>query len=434
MSGIMSKYKELAKKDPLLGGEATLCDTYSSGFDVLDYMNAKYRNDGSLAKGFEAGKIIMLVGNSGTGKSTLGLQIGSNFIKNFENSNFFHIDFERAGSDERTYAVTSLTKEDIENDKYVRFDKEISTDSVYHQIFAIRDLKKEAKDELTYDTGLTDANGKPIIEYEPTIEFIDSLALMTKADLENKTEMAGQMDTTAAAKANASLFRRIVNPCSDANIIPIIINHITQKVDISAFAKKAASVNYLKQDESIPGGVTPVYVSSYLLKLVASGKFKENEGYGIKGFEVTIEVIKSRSAPAGSSCKLVFDQVNGFDNDLSNLLYLQNNKLLKGSPRAYFIEDYPDGKFTLKTFKSLKAKDKKFSEAFDNYMHKTLLSSLTRKTNKSSLEEENVNEEVNDTKVDVSKLKWDDEYECYYDKKTGNYYDEDGDLLEFEEE
>jgi hypothetical protein len=45
--------------------------------------------------------------------------------------------------------------------------------------------------------------------------------------------------------------KRLVQPCKEANIIVIFINHINQKVSTSIFPTKA-NINYLKQDETIP--------------------------------------------------------------------------------------------------------------------------------------------------------------------------------------
>lgn len=422
MGKLMDAYSDLAKKDKGFGSEARPNDFYLSGLDVLDYTNAKYRNDGTLAVGFEARKAIMLVGNPGVGKSTLGYQIGASIIKNFDEGTFFHDDFERAGSDERMIAITSLTEEDIVNGKYKRYDRDISTDSVYKQIFAINKLKVAAGDDIQYDTGLVDRNGNKVIDYQPTVVCIDSIALMTKQELDDKEEIGGQMDATAAAKANTSLYKRTANPCNNSNIIIIGINHLNDKVDINAFAKKQSSINFLKQDETIPGGKAPQYLSSYLIKLIASSKLVEEKEYGIKGYEVIIEFIKSRSIAAGTTCKLVFDQLNGFDNDLSNLLYLRDNKLLKGNGMAYYIDSYPDTKFKLKNFKEIKARDKKFSKAFDKYIKELLMADVKKAKVLENIE------------VPKDELEYLEDYECYYNRKLDKYFDEEGNELEFEEE
>ena len=55
------------------------------------------------------------------------------------------------------------------------------------------------------------------------------------------------------AKLNTQIFKRLAQPLKKANVTLLVINHINQSIDINPFAKKAAQINYLSQDESIPG-------------------------------------------------------------------------------------------------------------------------------------------------------------------------------------
>jgi len=52
---------------------------------------------------------------------------------------------------------------------------------------------------------------------------------------------------TAIAKANTNVFKRIMSPIQNANIIIMLVNHLTQKIDIGMVHTKA-QINYLKQD------------------------------------------------------------------------------------------------------------------------------------------------------------------------------------------
>lgn len=163
-------------------------------------------------------------------------------------------------------------------------------------------------------------------------------------------EIEGAMTTTANARVNAQAFKKMAQLCNRANIIVLIVNHITQNIGIGV-TPPSAQVNYLKQDESLPGGKTPVYITDTLIKITPSSKLEEDKLWGIKGFEAKVEICKSRRAPAGRSVNMIYDQTNGFRNDLSMLDYIKSCGALKGNGMAYYIDGHDEYKFRLSTFK-----------------------------------------------------------------------------------
>jgi hypothetical protein len=129
-----------------------------------------------------------------------------------------------------------------------------------------------------------------------------------------------------------------------------MVNHITQQIAIGV-TPPTAVVNYLKQDEAISGGKAAMYVTDTLIKITASSKLEEDKLWGIKGFEAKIEICKSRHAPAGRSTNMIYDQTNGFRNDLSMLDYIKSCGALKGNGMAYYIDGNDQYKFKLSNFK-----------------------------------------------------------------------------------
>lgn len=127
------------------------------------------------------------------------------------------------------------------------------------------------------------------------------------------------------------------------------INHITQAVSIGP-TPVAADVNYLKQGEAISGGKAALYCTDTLIKITASSKLEEDKTWGIKGFEAKIEICKSRHAPSGRSVNMIYDQTNGFRNDLSMLDYIKSCGSVKGNGMAYYIEGHDEYKFKMSNF------------------------------------------------------------------------------------
>jgi hypothetical protein len=112
-----------------------------------------------------------------------------------------------------------------------------------------------------------------------------------------------------------------------------------------------SQVSYLKQDESLPGGNTIIYLSNLLLRFDDNSKLKEDEAFGIAGNMVDITLVKSRNNRAGKSCTLVFNQNQGFDPELSLFIMLKNAKRINGAGAYLYIGNRSDIKFSQKTFK-----------------------------------------------------------------------------------
>ena len=101
------------------------------------------------------------------------------------------------------------------------------------------------------------------------------------------------------------------------------------------------------------GGNAIQFLTNTLIKLVPSSKLAEDTKYQIKGYEVKVELIKSRTAPAGSVATMIYNQSEGFDDDLSLYDLINDNKMIKGSPVAYKLEGLEDVSFRLSTLKEM---------------------------------------------------------------------------------
>ena len=172
------------------------------------------------------------------------------------------------------------------------------------------------------------------------------------------------MSTTAAAKTNASVFRRIVPLLKSANIMLFVVNHITDAISLNAFDMKKAQLSYLKQGESLPGGKTPVYLSNLLIRFDDTTKLKETEGLRLSGSVVNLTLLKSRTSNVGKSIPLIFNHKTGFDQDLSLLQLLKDLKMINGAGAYLYFKDRNDLKFSQKQFKEKLVEDEDFRKLF----------------------------------------------------------------------
>lgn len=364
MSILIDTFRDIVSKskDPRLKSEAESDVAYSTGFLNFDFLNGTIVHVKSDTKdykyysiGIQDGSMVMIIGRSGCGKTTWAVQAAANIVRPYKSSCIFHDDIEGGITEIRKRILTKFTEEEM-NDKYICRNTGVTAENFYRRIRTIFEIKNENRSDYEYDTGFDATNGTRIFKLEPTVYLLDSIALLMPEKYTEEEELSGQMSSTAAAKANTSIFKRIIPMLKSANIILMVINHITEDVSINPMMKKKAQVSYLKQGEALPGGRAIVYLSNLMLRFDDHSKLKEEEAFGINGTLVDIGLVKSRNNRAGAATTMVFDQDRGFDPELSLFLLLKDQKKLGGAGAFLRI-----GECEIK-FSQKNLKDKLYSE------------------------------------------------------------------------
>lgn len=361
----VSKHKDYRMKD-----EATASVAYSTGFLNFDFMNgtvvhvkSKDRDFNYYSVGIQDGCLVMLIGRSGCGKTTWAVQTASNIVRPYPTACVFHDDIEGGMTEYRKELLSGFHGEEL-GTKYLSRNTGITAENFYERLRMIHDMKLENREAYEYDTGFFDTYGNRIYKLEPTVYILDSLALLMPAQYTAEEELSGSMSATAAAKVNSMSFKRIIPMLKSANIILLVINHINKKIEINPMMHTKTQVAYLKQDETLPGGNTSIYLTNLLLRFDDNSKFKKDEAFGISGNLVDITLVKSRNNRAGKVCTLVFDQDRGFDPELSLFVMLKNAKRINGAGAYLYIGDRSDIKFAQKNFKEKMRESPELRDAF----------------------------------------------------------------------
>jgi len=400
---LVDKFRDaVAKtKDFKMKQEAQVTVQYPTGFLNFDFMNGTIINiktkDNTYTPyysvGVADGSMCMFIGRSGCGKTTLAMQIGGAIAKQFKNSVVFHDDIEGGISYARKQMLLGFNDEELAN-KYICRDAGITAENFYERIRTIYELKLNDRGNYEYDTGLVDEFGRKVYKLEPTIYILDSIALLMPEQYTEEEKLSGSMSSTSAAKTNSMVFKRIIPMLKSSNIILIMINHINERIDINPYVHKKSKVSYLKQDESLPGGNTIVYLSNLLIRFDDNLKLKPEETFGISGAMVDLSLVKSRNNKAGMTCTVVLNQDIGFDPDLSLFVMLKQAGLIGGAGAYLTLSNYPNEKFSQKDFKSKLYQSAEFQQAFIELCVEHLKSMLTE-----SIRQQNEVQEQNNTSV-----------------------------------
>ena len=256
---LLERYREVISKhkDVRMKQEADADVQYPTGFPSFDFINgtkitSKDPNGNPIqyySVGIVDGSLCMFIGRSGCGKTTFAVQVAAHIAQQFKSSCVFHDDIEGGITTLRRATLTGWNTE-ILQEKYRVRNSGITAENVYESLVTIKDLKLANYGEYEYDTGLYDLYGNKIYKLEPTLYILDSIAMLMPEKFTDEEELSGQMSATASAKTNTAMFKRIIPMLKSANIILIMINHITQNISMSIFPQKS-QVSYLKPEESL---------------------------------------------------------------------------------------------------------------------------------------------------------------------------------------
>lgn len=361
---------QMAKtKDPRME-EANADVLYPTGFLPFDFLNgyrvhvkSETEDFWYNAVGIVDGSSVSFAGRSGSGKTTAAIQMAANIVRPFPEATIFFDDIEGGSNATRRELLTHFTPEEAEQ-RIIYRNTAVSAENFYKRIASIYEIKMNNRADFEYDTGKLDSRGNKIYKLIPTVYILDSLAMLTPEKLTEEEELSGQMSTTATAKTNTAVFKRIVPKLKAANIILFTINHINDKIEVNAFTHTKSQVSFLKPGETLPGGKAALYLANNLIRVDDGAKLKETDGLGINGKIVDFEIIKSRTNAAGRSVPMVFDFTNGFDDILSLFMFLKSTGAIITGATCY-LRGHDDMKFRQRDFKNKLFNDPEFAKAFN---------------------------------------------------------------------
>ena len=345
-----------------------------TGINVLDYYNGRYFHNEELQEhelftGLPSGKMIGFIGFTGVGKTTLCVQTAMALVAPYELGSVYHFDLENAFSEARVGDITQLPMSLIKR-KYRRFPP-VSLEKIYSFIKKVREakLKAMAEDERVWVIDVRTGERIPA----PTVVILDTVAaLQSEAVMNENTEMGSLMyEKGAQAGANNAFAQRLAGLIGEANITVMWVNHIRDKIEQGP-VKKAKRIQYLAMDETTPGGAGFPQYADYMLKMTPQ---TIDDGFDIPGKIVRCTIVKSRLSYDGRQFHLVLT-ADGISNAWSNLVFLKEQKLLRGAGAHLFLEG-PDGrptqKFPQKRFAELYGDDGEFREIVDSLLEAELL-------------------------------------------------------------
>lgn len=342
---------------------------YTTGLLPLDYANGFWmtmRDENGKKKmvavpGILGGKMILMFGSTGSGKTTLACQMAYSIIKPFEDGLFFLIDTEHTALKERICQITTMEPDD---NRLRLVEDHTSIEDVLEMINEVCKAKEEGGDQYKYTVMNRSYDGKPFKYYVPTVFVIDSLREFSSRDM-TTTDLGSNMDGARGARDTAWFLDKVLLNMQKYNIVLICTNHIQPKIDVNPYAPPPRGLIMMPQTETLPKGQRPLFLAHTAIRCNAiKSNIYTKDDVGFDGMMVTLQLAKSKTNFIGATLNVALNAKIGFDPIFTMYEFAQQCKLIQGRNPNLFLPGMEDKKFSRKNFREKMVTDREFNRRF----------------------------------------------------------------------
>lgn len=365
---LIDKLRETDKKGLFRSSDNFV--NYSTGLLPLDYANGFWMTQvdpktGEMHRlaipGILGGKLVLLFGTTGSGKTTLAIQMGYRIIKEFDDGIMELVDCEQTALKERICAITNQDQNDpriILNEDYT------SIEEVLEIIYQLCDAKEAGGKDYQYEIPGRTYNMEPIRVYVPSVIIIDSLRQFNPKNKDIVT-LGTNMDNAREAQAIARFLDNIINRINKYNVTVIYTNHIQPKIESNPYAMPPRGLMLQPQTETLPRGTRPLFLAHTAIKASAiKSNMYTKEDYGFEGMMVVLQLAKSKTNFVGATINVAFRADKGFDPVFTMFEFAKQCGLIQGKNPNMYLEGMETMKFSRKNFVKKMTEDPEFNRAF----------------------------------------------------------------------
>lgn len=342
----------------------TMVDIHN-GCIIID----KDGNPSKMDTGIKCGSILHIIGNSGTGKSSLAYQIGAGIISPYVNGNLIIFDAERACTKARVLQLTGMNVDTTNRARITN--RKTTSENLLAIIKKITAFKIENKESLMTPHSVTG-----IMVMPPTVIVVDSLPMLLPDKMEDAEEFTSNMAGSQIAIVNNKIIKQTMDDRISANIILIAVNHITTRINTGTVVTKN-NIAGIKPDESVGGGSSWRYLADLYFRLNLVKEFTEADPEKFNGSEVEVQLIKSRAFPSGKRFKIILDKSLGWSDELSNFNFLLERGVITRAGARYKMDGY-ETSFLASKFREMITSNEVFQNAYNDAMSSAIYEYLPK--------------------------------------------------------
>jgi len=293
--------------------------------------------DKILGGGIPVGKLILLVGNAGGGKSTLTCSIGRGFHRHHPKSIVSYLDAEQAMN------TTRLASMGCDMDRTILISQDLTIEKIADILKKTVEYKKKA--------GLEDV---------PFLVIWDS----ESATMTAKHKEVADVSKIIGFKANmlSWIIPLMVELCSKYKITLIIIGQLRDKIQMNQYQPSTGDLRGLGNQKLTGGNV--MKFAPFQILFIKPKADMDPSTYGFSGVVSEMKIIKNKLFTPMIKVDLALDYMKGFSDVWSKFELLKTCKAIKGTGWRY-LQNYQDCKFRTKQIEELYSTDPMFKERFN---------------------------------------------------------------------
>lgn len=317
-----------------------------TGLDLLDAI---------LGGGIAIGALDIIVGQPGSGKSMLAIQILAQAQKIYgDNANFIG---QFLDSEEATTTIR-LSNLGVRRPKIKPY-SDITVEKVFKFLEGLCLFKEKKK----------------IIDI-PSVVIWDSIA----NTLSEKEREADDVNQVIGYKARmlSILIPKYVARCAQYNIAFIAVNQLRDVLNIGQFSAPK-DLKFMSTSKDMPGGTVLKYNAFHLLEIKVKSAITADK-YGFDGVIDKVKCVKNKLFPPNIEIEIVGSFQTGFSNFWTNYNFLALTKRLNTGAWNY-LTSMPDKKFRTKDAEGLYLSDEGFKEKYDEAIKEAIQTEIIDKYN-----------------------------------------------------
>ena len=316
--------------------------TVSTGIDLADAI---------LGGGFAIGALNIIVGQPGSGKTMLAIQVLAQGQKQYQGKLLgAFLDAEESTT---TVRMANLGV------KYPKIKP--SVDITVEKVFKFLETLCVFKSE------------KDLIE-TPSVVIWDSIAntlTVKEREAEDPKSVIGYK-----ARVLSMTIPQYVSKCAQNNICLLAVNQLRDVMSLDMFAPPK-DLKFMTSSKDMPGGNVLKFNAFQLVEMKV-GKVIEPEKLGFEGIRVKMKCVKNKLFPPNVEISLVGSFTSGFSNFWTNYEFLRDHKRMVTGAWNYLV-DLPDKKFRTKDAMKIYNENEDFKTAFDKAVKETIQTEIIDK-------------------------------------------------------
>ena len=314
-----------------------------TGIDVLD---------AALGGGFAIGAINIIVGQPGSGKSMLAMQV--------------------MGNAQRIHGPSGLISSYLDSETETTTARLANLGVRYPKIKPYTDITIEKVFKLLEAMCLFKL--KKDLVHVPSVVIWDSIAntlSQKEMEAEDHNQVIGYKQ-----RLLSFLIPKYVSKCGNFNICLIAVNQLRDTLQIGQFAPPK-DLKFLSHTKEMSGGNSLKFNAFQLLELSVRTATDPNK-VGFHGFIAKVKIVKNKLFVPNVELNIVGDFVRGFNNFYTNYNFLVEAKRISTGAWNY-LSNFPEKKFRTKDAETLYKSEEQFKKAFDDLVGQTIQTELIEK-------------------------------------------------------